>query len=113
MQKHKKKIISLKKIDDILHHQEQIKQEKNFNPGQVQFINTPLCHARVVNFFGDIHTEVFSVKVNSNDKIVGVGCSNGEAKVYDIYEGKVLTINNTSRMSGYPCTSFRWKPIKT
>lgn len=45
--------------------------------------------------------------------MVGVGCSNGEVKVYDIYEGKVLSINNTSRMSGFPCTSFRWKPIHT
>jgi hypothetical protein len=55
----------------------------------VEFTNTPLCTGRVVNFFGDIHTEVFSVKVNANDKAVGVGCSNGEVKVYDIYEGKV------------------------
>jgi hypothetical protein len=36
MDKHnKKKIISLKKIDDILLHQEQIKQDKHYNPGQV------------------------------------------------------------------------------
>ncbi len=31
----KKKIISLKKIEDILHHQEHIQQEKKFNPGHI------------------------------------------------------------------------------
>ena len=86
MEKHnKKKIISMKKIDDILQHQELIKQDKHFSPGLVEFTNSEKCTARVVNFFGDIHTEVFSVRVDSNDKAVGVGCSNGEAKVYDIY----------------------------
>lgn len=78
MEKHnKKKIISMKKIDDILQQQEHIKQDKHFNPGQVEFSNSDICTARVVNFFGDIHTEVFSVRVDGNDKAVGVGCSNG------------------------------------
>ena len=78
MDKHKKqKPISLKKIEDILHKQEDLQQDKNFNPGQVEFTNTPQCTGRVVNFFGDTHTEVFSVKVSPNDKVVGVGCSNG------------------------------------
>jgi hypothetical protein len=79
MDKHNKKpkAISLKKIEDILLHQEHLKQDKHFSPGQVEFTNSPFCTARVVNFFGDIHTEVFSVKVNVNDKVVGVGCSNG------------------------------------
>jgi hypothetical protein len=79
MDKHNKKskAISLKKIDDILHQQEHIKQDKHFSPGQVEFTNSTFCSARVVNFFGDIHTEVFSVRVNANDKVVGVGCSNG------------------------------------
>lgn len=67
----------------------------------------------MVNFFGDIHTEAFSVRVNPNDKVVAVGCANGEVKIYDIYEGKVLSIGNTSRMSGFPCTSVRWKPVST
>jgi len=66
---------------------------------------------KVVNFFGDVYTETFSVKVDHTDKVVGAGCSNGEVKVYDIYDGKVLSIGNTSRMSGFPCTSFRWKPV--
>lgn len=67
----------MKKIDDILQQQEHIKQDKHFNPGQVEFSNSDICTARVVNFFGDIHTEVFSVRVDGNDKAVGVGCSNG------------------------------------
>lgn len=64
----------------------------------------------MVNFFGDIHTEVFSVKVNENDKYVAAACSNGEVKVYNIGEGKVMNIGNSSRLSGYPCTGLRWKP---
>lgn len=60
--------------------------DKAYNPGQVTFDNTEQCESRVVNFFGDIHTEVFSLKININDdKRVAVGCSNGEAKIYDIY----------------------------
>ncbi len=66
-----------------------------------------------MNFFGDVHTEVFAAKVNTNDKIVAVGCSNGEAKVYDIFEGKVLSIGNTSHLAKFPCTAVRWKPINT
>ena len=44
---------------------------------------------------------------------MAVGCSNGEAKAYDIYEGKVLNIGYTSRMAGFPCTAVRWKPIQS
>jgi WD40 repeat protein len=59
-----------------------------------------------------VHTEVFSIKINSNDdKSAAVGCSNGEVKVYDIYEGKVIMIGHTSRMAGYPCTAVKWKPL--
>lgn len=67
----------------------------------------------MVNFFGDVHTEVFSLKVSADDKFVGAACSNGEVKVYNIYEGKILNIGNTSRLAGYPCTGFKWKPINT
>lgn len=38
----------------------------------------------VVNFFGDIHTEVFSLNVSSNNKYVAAGCENGDIKVYHI-----------------------------
>jgi len=51
--------------------------------------------------------------VDSSDKKVVVGCSNGEAKVYELIEGKVLSINNTSRKADYPCNSVKWKPIST
>lgn len=64
----------------------------------------------MVNFFGDVHTEVFSVRVDPLDEIVGVGCSNGEVKLYDMLKGDILSIGNTSRKSGFPCTSVRWKP---
>jgi WD40 repeat protein len=108
-----KKLITPKKMDDFLLQQEHLKQDKHFSPGVVEFKNTHACTARVVNFFGDVHTEVFSLRVNSNEKEVAVGCSNGEVKVYDIYKGEVLTIGNTSRMSGFPCTSVRWKPVSS
>lgn len=50
------------------------------------------------------------MKVNENDKYVAAACSNGEVKVYNIGEGKVMNIGNSSRLSGYPCTGLRWKP---
>lgn len=105
-----KKTITLKKMETILLHQEIITHEKKFNPGEVTIEDSPFLTIRVVNFFGDVSTEVFSAKVNEDNKIAAVGCSNGEAKVYDIYEGKVLKIGNTSRLSGYPTTSVVWKP---
>lgn len=59
-----KRTITFKKMEDILHNVESSKQEKKFNPGQVEISNTPLLHARLVNFFGDVRTEVFSIKVH-------------------------------------------------
>jgi hypothetical protein len=90
-----------------------LEADKEYNPGQVQFTNSPQCEARVVNFFGDVHTEVFALRVNSNDKKVVAGCSNGEAKLYDLIEGKVLSINNTSRKADYPCNAVKWQPKST
>lgn len=72
-------------MENILKHQEHMETDKTFNPGQLECINTPLCKTKLVNFFGDVHTEVFSMRVSKNDKYVAVACSNGEAKVYDIY----------------------------
>jgi len=41
MERHKgKKIISHKKLDDFLLQQEQLKQDKHFSPGKVEFVNT-------------------------------------------------------------------------
>ena len=37
----------------------------------------PNDKSRLVNFFGDIHTEVFSLKVSADNKFVGAACSNG------------------------------------
>lgn len=64
----------------------------------------------MVNFFGDVNTKVFTLKVHQNDSYVAAGCSNGEVKVYNIAEGKVMNIGSTSRLSGYPCTGLKWKP---
>ena len=38
----------------------------------------------VVNFFGDVHTEVFCLNVCHNNKYVTAGCDNGDVKVYNI-----------------------------
>ena len=65
---------------------------------------------RVVNFFGDIHTEVFCLSINPEDKLAAAGCSNGDVKVYNIHEGKLLMMGNTSRLSGYPTTGIKWNP---
>jgi hypothetical protein len=88
-----------------------VEKEKKYNPGEVEITNSEKCKSKVVNFFGDVHTEAFAARVSANDRMVAVGCANGEAKVYDIYEGKILSIGNTSRMSGFPCTGLKWKPI--
>jgi|JI10StandDraft_1071094.scaffolds.fasta_scaffold405726_1 WD40 repeat protein len=105
--------ITLKKMETILHLEEAHQQEKKYRPGEVDIENSPFLTLRVVNFFGDVSTEVFTIKANVNNHIAAVGCSNGEAKVYDIYEGKVLKIGNTSRLSGYPTTGVSWKPRST
>lgn len=100
-----------KKLEHPIKQQQYLELDKEYNPGKVDFLNTHKCEANLVNFFGDVHTEVFSLRVSSNQKNVIAGCSNGEAKLYDIIEGKVLSIHNTSRMVGYSCTSAKWKPV--
>jgi WD40 repeat protein len=108
-----KKFITPKRLENILKHQEHLEVDKAFSPGQIETLNTEHCKAEMLNFFGDVHTETFSLKVNRDQKQVAVGCSNGEAKVYDIMEGRVSSIGFTSRMAGYPCTAVRWKPKNT
>jgi len=53
-----------------------------------------------------------TLKVNANHSMVAAGCSNGEIKVYDVLDGNLLKIGNTSRLSGYPTTGLSWKPIQ-
>lgn len=72
-----KKYNGAKRLEHLLKHQELFQIAKTYNPGKVDFINTPKCEARVVNFFGDVHTEVFALKVSSDDQKVIAGCSNG------------------------------------
>ena len=111
----KKKRITIKKWEHLFKQTEHIQEQKKFNPGEIKFNLTdyPTDKSRAVNFFGDIHTEVFAVKVSADDKYVGAACSNGEVKIYDVNEGKVINIGNTSRLAGYPCTGFKWKPKRT
>lgn len=45
-----------------------------------------------------------------DDQHVAVGCSNGDIKVYSIFEGKLQMMGNTSRLSGYPNTGVRFNP---
>ena len=41
---------------------------------------------------------------------MAAGCSNGDVRVYDLSEGKLLMMGNTSRKSGFPNTGLRWNP---
>ena len=50
------------------------------------------------------------MNVSHDDEYVATGCSNGDIKIYSIFEGKLLMMGNTSRLSGYPNTGIRWKP---
>lgn len=104
-----KRMLTFKKMESVLHEQE-LQPLKNYSPGQVEVIKHPGCNVKVVNFFGDVRTEVLSVKVDRANSMVAAGCSNGEVKVYDIYDGNILKIGNTSRLSGYPATGVCWKP---
>ena len=99
-----------RKLTKLLKQQEHVDEEKQYLPGKLDITPTERCKPRVVNFFGDIHTEVFCLDTNSEDKYVAAGCSNGDVKVYEIYEGKLLMMGNTSRLSGYPNTGIRWNP---
>ena len=53
---------------------------------------------------------MYCLNVSPNHENVAVGCSNGDVKVYNIYEGKILLMGNTSRLSGFPNTGIRWNP---
>jgi hypothetical protein len=64
----------------------------------------------LVNFFGDPHTEIFSLQASNDDEYMVAGCSNGDVKVYNIYKGELMTICNTSRKGGFPNTGVRWRP---
>lgn len=74
-----KKKITQKKWDHLFKHTEHQLEQKNFNPGVLKFNHQdfPKDKSRLVNFFGDIHTEVFSLKVSADNKFVGAACSNG------------------------------------
>ena len=72
-----KKKITLKKWDSLYKHQALMVDDKNFNPGKLDFTKLAGCKSRTVNFFGDVHTEVFSLKVSADDQFVGAACSNG------------------------------------
>jgi len=82
-----KKFSGAKKLEHLIKYQEMLKVDKEFNPGKVHFTNSPQCEANLVNFFGDVHTEVLALRVSSDHKKVVAGCSNGEAKLYDLIEG--------------------------
>lgn len=76
-------------------------------------IQSPHCKLRVVNFFGDISTEIFCLDTSEDDQYVAAGCDNGDVRVYHIYEGKISLMSNSSRMQGYPNTGIRWRPHST
>jgi COMPASS component SWD3 len=108
-----KRALTMRKMEDVMHKQQSLQEEKKYSPGQVEISSMPGASIKLVNFFGNVHTEVFNIKVNVNNTIVAAGCANGEVKVYDILDGKLLKIGNTSRLSGYPATGLCWKPLKT
>ncbi len=72
-----KKKVGHKKWELLLKHQEHIVEEKNFTLGQTKIAKLDHCKSREVNFFGDVHSEVFALKVSADDKYVGAACSNG------------------------------------
>ena len=74
-----------RKLVKILKQQEYYDDERDYLPGKIDITASALCKPRVVNFFGDIHTEVFSLNVSYDDQYVVVGCSNGDVKVYHIF----------------------------
>ena len=82
-------------------------------PGKLDVIGTEHMKPHVINFFGDIHTQVFTLSVSNNSKYVAAGCDNGDVKVYNIETGKILMMGNTSRLSGYPNTAVKWRPNST
>lgn len=106
----KKKKYMARKLQKLLKQQQLHTEPKHFEPGKVQITTTKKCKIKVVNFFGDIHTEVYCLQTSPNHDNVAVGCSNGDIKVYNIYEGAILMMGNTSRLSGFPNTSIKWNP---
>ena len=68
------------------------------------------CRVRVVNFFGDINTEIFCLHISDDNQYVAAGCDNGDVRIYHIYEAKLLLLANSSRLQGYPNTGIRWRP---
>ena len=74
-----------RKLVKILKQQEYYDDERDYLPGKIDITPSHLCKPRVVNFFGDIHTEVFCLNVSNDDQYVVVGCSNGDVKVYNIF----------------------------
>lgn len=90
--------------------QEQVSSHKDILPGKVDIIASDRCKPKVVNFFGDINTEIFCLHTSEDDQYVAGGCENGDIRVYHIYTGKLLFLSNTSRLQGYPNTGIRWRP---
>lgn len=106
----KKKKALARKLTKMLKQQEHIEEHKQYLPGKLDIIETPHMKPHIINFFGDVHTEVFSLNVCDNNKYVAAGCDNGDVKVYSIEEGKLMMMGNTSKLSGYPNTGVRWRP---
>lgn len=106
----KKKTLQ-RKLTKLLKQQEHFDEEKEYMPGKLEITASEYCKPQMVDFFGDVHTEVFCVHTNSDQKMMAAGCSNGDVRVYNLAEGKLLMMANTSRKSGFPNTGLRWNPV--
>ena len=105
-----------KKLDKIYKQQQKIPSDKNIHsqkelqPGKVFITSSPRCKPKVVNFFGDVSTEIFCIHTSFDEQFVAAGCENGDVRIYHIYEGKLMFLGNSSRKQGFPNTGIRWRP---
>ena len=93
--------------------QQYLEDDRSFQPGKLIITPSESCRPKIVNFFGDVNTECFCLHTSRDDLMVAAGCSNGDVRVYNILEGSLTMMANSSRLSGYPNTAVKWNPAIT
>jgi WD40 repeat protein len=63
-------------------------------------------------FFGNQGNQIFTMKFSNDSKMIAAGTIDGDIKIYDVMEGKNITMARSWMKTEAPTTSVRWRPKK-
>ena len=65
---------------------------------------------KLKTFFGNQGSQIFSLKFSSDSKMIATGTIDGDIKVYNVAEGKTMTIARSWQKGENATTCLRWRP---